>query len=208
MQQPSVTQQRQLKSYNHAIETLWESRFIQQTKSQKLGMTASRTSGNPSLHLVYHSDFDWQDFKSFLTTYRQVYHLEKEPIYIYTIRNIMSRLAANDVALQKDLKQLKKNCAAVASSSGASPLIKVERQEDGTLVEGTPYQLLQILLNGHVFHSDDDLHDAVNVLLGVDSWLYLTFIYANVIAPMLRNGMWLALKITELGLAPFAHRTS
>lgn len=50
-------------------------------------------------------DYDREDFRSFLTIFRQVAVSKDEPIYLIKIMNIVSRYANND--LQKELKEIK-----------------------------------------------------------------------------------------------------
>src|SRR5690606_5996129 len=117
---------------------------------------------------------------------------------IYRIRNIISGLTRNDPTIQKDLKRLKNSLNNISS---AQPMISVSRNADGKSVEGMPYELLEKLVNGEIFHSDKNLHDEKEVLLGTEPGSYLTLVYAGVIGPMVQNAIWLAQTIPELGLA-------
>jgi hypothetical protein len=126
-------------------------------------------------------DYDWEDFRSFLLSFRQISLNVSEPVYITTIRNIIARYA--DPKYHDDLRVIKKHLAAILS--GKRNVGMMHMKTDEGLVELSGAALLDALVNGELFHSDADYEKILHQLRSVPSGSYVWFVLFDVIMPVL-----------------------
>src|SRR5688572_3338748 len=79
----------QLRLFVQAVCDMVDSRFIQHSNKQDHSIEVKRLD-NGDWNITA-PDYDWEDFRSFLTNFRQVAFSDKEPIYLPRIRNIASQ---------------------------------------------------------------------------------------------------------------------
>src|SRR5437868_4221598 len=94
-----------LKQFVRGVYDMLDSRFMERAKTQNHSVKMERVESG-EYRLTY-PDYDWEDFRSFLTTFRQVAMSSREPIYLPSIRNIVSKYGSQQ--LRDELKQLKQH---------------------------------------------------------------------------------------------------
>jgi len=82
-----------------------DSRFMERVKVQDHSVTMERLENGE--YRLTSPDYDGEDFRSFLTTFRRVAMSEREPVYLPTIRNIISRYGSEQ--LRDELRRLKQD---------------------------------------------------------------------------------------------------
>lgn len=95
----------QLEKFVLAVYEMVDSRFMERVKVQDHSLKKQRLASGE--YQVTAPDYDWEDFRSFLTTFRQIAISESEPVYLPTIRNIVSRYGSDE--LRSELKKLKQH---------------------------------------------------------------------------------------------------
>src|SRR4051794_568940 len=95
----------QLKQFTHLVYDMVRSRFIQRVKVQDHSIKTERLENGD--YRLTAPDYDWEDFRSFLTAFRQVALSDREPVYLPRIRNIVGRYASEE--LRTELGKFKKD---------------------------------------------------------------------------------------------------
>jgi hypothetical protein len=118
---------------------------------------------------VLAEDIEKADLIALATTFRKLGWLEDEPATFNKVRNLLGKhayQAGNPEAeeIQKWLKDVKDLRAAALKQSRVAGY-QLEH-EDGTIETMTPKLILDMLINGAVFHSDKQLRDRWNQLGG------------------------------------------
>ena len=118
---------------------------------------------------VLAEDIEKADLVALATTFRKLGWLEKEPATFNTVRNVLGKHAhaagnAEAAVIQKWLKDVKDLRAAALRQSRIAGY-QLEHQ-DGTVENVTPNVILDMLINGAVFHTDKKLRDRWNQLGG------------------------------------------
>ena len=121
---------------------------------------------------VLAEDIEKVDLVALATTFRKLGWLEDEPATFNKVRNLLGRHAhqaanAEAAVIQpwlKDVKELR--AAALRQSRVAGYQLE---HEDGTTETMTPKMILDVLINGAIFHSDKQLRDRWNALGGWES---------------------------------------
>ena len=175
----------QLKMFVRAVYDMVDSRFMEKAKVQDHSVKMERL--NTGEHKITYPDYDWEDFRSFLTTFRQVAMSEREPVYLPTIRNIVSRYGSQQV--RDELKKLKQHVVPIIEGR-LSGIRFGKETADGDL-SFTSYELLDALVNGIVFHTGEDHGKTVTILRDSQPWQYIWVILTEILIPVVNASVWL-----------------
>jgi mRNA-degrading endonuclease RelE of RelBE toxin-antitoxin system len=175
----------QLKQFVRAVYDMVDSRFMEKVKIQDHSVKMERVDSG-EYRLTY-PDYDWEDFRSFLTTFRQIAMSEREPVYLPTIRNVVSRYGSQD--LRDELKKFKQHVIPIIE--GRLSGIRFGKQTVEGEVSFSGYQLLDALVNGFVFHAGEDHAKTVTVLRNCEPWQYIWVILTEIIIPVVNGSAWL-----------------
>jgi hypothetical protein len=130
--------------------------------------------------------YDKEDFRSFLTSFRQVAISSSEEVYFNKIRNIIWKYA--DAEFREDLKGFKKATNKLLTKDFAG--IRVGRMTQHGEETFGGYELLDAYINNVAFHWGSDMEQAANYIKGSEPWEYIWPILATVISPMLESLVW------------------
>jgi len=179
----------QLKQFVRLVLDMEKSRFIQRAKTQRHDVYIADTPDGGSKILA--PDYDWEDLKSFLTVFRQIALSKQEPIYLPKIKNIISKYANNN--LRKELDELRSNIFPIIEGKYAGMQLSAEL--DGKEISLTSYELLDAIVNGIVFHSDQDKEHGARLIRISQPWEYLGILQTEIIAPVFNACVYLTKKI-------------
>jgi hypothetical protein len=114
-------------------------------------------------------DYDWDDFRSFMTIFRKVGIAVNEPMYLSKIYNLMGRYASD--ALRQRLGTDRQQVMTMLNGSWTG--MQVGGTIDGKEVTFTTGELLDMVTNGMIFHEDPDHRKAVEMFARAPRWNYL-----------------------------------
>jgi hypothetical protein len=114
-------------------------------------------------------DYDWDDFRSFLTIFRKVGIAVNEPTYLAKIYKLIGRYASD--ALRERLATDRSEV--MATLTGTWTGMYVGGIIDGNEVQFSTAELLDLVTNGMVFHEDPRHRQAVEMFAKAPSWNYL-----------------------------------
>jgi hypothetical protein len=175
----------QLKLFVRAVYDMADSRFIKKVQVQDHSVKMERLESGE--YKITSPDYDWEDFRSFLTTFRQVAMSDREAVYLPTIRNIVSRYGSDQLRLE--LKKLKQHVVPIIEGRLSGIRFGKARPEGDVVF--TAYELLDALVNGLVFHSGDDHAKTVTILRDSQPWQYIWVILTEIIIPVVNACTWL-----------------
>jgi hypothetical protein len=184
---PSLTndERAQLKQFVRLVQDMVACRFIQRVREQDHSIRTERME-NGEFRLTA-PDYDWEDYRSFLTTFRQVALSQSETVYLPRIRNIVARHASDD--LRKELGKLKNHIVPIIE--GKLVGIRFGQASSDGEVSFTSHQLLDTLVNGTIFHSDLEHDHTARLILSAQPWQYILLILNEIIIPVLNACTWL-----------------
>ncbi len=184
---PNLTaeERTQLKQFVRLVHDMLHSRFIERVKVQDHSIKSERLENGQ--YLITVPDYDWEDFRSFLTAFRQVAMSERDTVYLTRIRNIVARHGSELV--RGELAKLKSRIIPIIE--GRLTGIRFGHNVPGEDISFTSFELLEALVNGLVFHSDSDHDRAVSLILSSEPWQYIWVILTEIVLPVLRACAWL-----------------
>jgi hypothetical protein len=192
----SAEERRQLRRFVHLVEEMLQSRFYRRVPEMDHSLSMSHSpSGEPQFKTP---DYDWEDLRSFLLSFRQVAMSDSEPVYITRIRNIISRHAGPQH--QDDLRAVKKHLSRILEGKVATATMGMAT--DSGQVDLTGARLLDTLVNGELFHSGADHEEILQRLRGLPRGSYLWLVLIDVILPVLHTSWYLVKVILWACLLP------
>jgi hypothetical protein len=114
-------------------------------------------------------DYDWEDFRSFMTIFRKVGIAVSEPTYLAKIYKLIG-LTASD-ALRKRLAADRSQVMAVLTGTWTG--MQVGGTIDGKEVRFSTAELLDMVTNGMIFHEDPRHRQAIDLFVKEPRWTYL-----------------------------------
>jgi hypothetical protein len=180
----------QLKRFVRSVCDMVDSRFIQRGNKQDHSIKVWREDEG---WRTTAPQYDWEEFRSFLTMFRQVAVTKDEPIYLPKIRNIISRYG--DDSLRIELKQMKDHIQPILDGKASS--IRVGKNTPEGEISYTGYDLLDAIINGWVFHGDPEHANAVDMARSSPEWHTIWIMRTEVIIPVLRACTWLLAVLRE-----------
>ena len=182
---PTQREKIQLAHFERLVQGMINCRIIQKAQTQDHPIKAERIDNETFLMTT--PDYDREDFRSFLTIFRQVAVLKDEPIYIIKIMNIESRYANND--LRKEPKEIKLKINPILE--GRYVAMKFGVNTEGGDYMLTSRQLLDALVNSNVFHTSIERETETSIIQSSEPWEYIGILLSEIIGPVLRTCTWL-----------------
>jgi hypothetical protein len=180
---------RQLKQFVRLVLDMEKSRFIQRAKTQNHEIRMESLSGGGTR--ITTPDYDWEDFRSFLTIFRQIALSKKESVYLPKIKNIIAKYA--DTGLREELDKLRIDIFPIIEGKYVG--VKFGAELDGREISLTSYELLDAIVNGVVFHGDQEREYESQLIYVSQPWEYLGMLQAEIIAPVFNACIFLLNKI-------------
>lgn len=190
----SPEERNQLRRFVRLVDEMSRSRFIETYRTQDHAISFGTEDDGASR--ITAPEYDWEDFRSFLTVFRQVAILQQEPAHLGRILTIIGRYASSE--LQKKLRLMRKDI--FARLDGRYSNMKLGRTVNGKEMSLGASEVLDALVNGMVFHSDPKHSEKVAFLDASERWFYLWPLMFEVITPCLRCFLWLSHAMRREGI--------
>jgi hypothetical protein len=142
-------------------------RFVMKYREQD--HTISSRLGNDGESTTTAPDYDWDDFRSFMTIFRKVGIATSEPTYLAKIYKLMGRYASD--ALRERLSTDRPQVMAMLEGSWTG--MQVGGTIDGKEVTFTIGDLLDMVTNGVIFHEEPRHQQAIEMFAKEPRWSYL-----------------------------------
>jgi hypothetical protein len=142
-------------------------RFVRQYRQQD--QTVSCESDDTGESKTTAPDYDWDDFRSFMTIFRKVGIAVNEPTYLSKIYKLMGLYASD--ALRKRLGTDRSEV--MATLEGTWTGMQVGGKIDGKEMMFSTADLLDMVTNGMIFHEDPSHRQAVEMFVKQPRWFYL-----------------------------------
>jgi hypothetical protein len=136
--------------------------------------------------------YDWEDFRSFLTIFRKIAVAEGESIYLPKIINVVSRYG--DAQIRDYLKNSKRHITSIVEGRAGVLRWGIKRPHGN--LEYTGRRILDVLINGIIFHEGPDKASDVQILQAVDRECHIFLVTWEIVMPVLnycivlRNIIW------------------
>jgi hypothetical protein len=144
-----------LRNFVRLVYRMDKSRFIKSVRTQS--QTISWQQGDAD---VTGPNYDWEDFRSFMTDFRQVAINKRDSAYFTKILGIAGRYGNDEFG--RMLKDNKKKTMAILE--GYYSGFQVEGEVDGKQVSYNTAELLDAITNGEIFHSEIEHQDAIKLV--------------------------------------------
>ena len=191
---PTPEHREQLRYFVYLVDDMRRSRFVERYRTQDHTISCRPEDEGPQITAP---EYDWQDFRSFLTTFRQVAISNREPVYLFRILGILWRYASPE--LQKQLAELRAEL--VSRLEGEYVGIRYGRElPSGEEVSFTSREILDALVNGQVFHADASHRWTLKFLPTIHRWQFLWPILFEIVVPTLQRCLWLFDAIRQDGI--------
>ena len=179
----------QLKRFVRLVLDMNKCRFIQRAKVQSHEIRMEcLPDGNAK---IIAPDYDWEDFRSFLTVFRQIALSKKESVYLPKIKNIIAKHAESSV--RKELDELRINVFPIIEGKYVG--MKFGAEIEGKEISLTSFELLNAIVNGEVFHGDQERKQETQLIYISQPWEYLGILQAEIIVPVFNACIFLLTKI-------------
>jgi hypothetical protein len=142
-------------------------RFVRKYRAQD--HTVSSGFGDDGEAKTTAPDYDWDDFRSFMTIFRKVGIAVSEPTYLAKIYKLMGRYASD--ALRERLGTDRAEVMAILEGTWTG--MQAGGTIDGKEVTFTIAELLDMVTNGMIFHEDQHYRQAVEMFAKGARWSYL-----------------------------------
>ncbi|QEG29281.1 hypothetical protein GobsT_40760 [Gemmata obscuriglobus] len=176
----------QLRKFVKVVSEMLLCRFGVAITSQS--HTIASDASKPEGERTTHSTYDIEDYRSFLTLYRQVgwAKSDKPSLNLEKIVDVLEE-CSNDLKLRELTSYVRRE--ALPKMKGDAAVVTLRRLDSGgqVLQELDGHEILDAFLNGEVFHPDPK-HDKVIEFLGsvgVEVWLQTWLMITNVVLPTL-----------------------
>jgi hypothetical protein len=171
-----------LRHFVRLVDDMSRSRFIERYRTQD-----HKISCGPNGTIA--PEYDWEDFRSFLTIFRQVAVSQGDPVYLSKITGMVGRYASDD--LRRKIAEMRS--LVLPRLEGKYHGMKLGRDalEGKQAVSLTTHEILDALVNGYIFHPDKKHRQTIEFLDSVKRWQYLWPLLVEVIMPTVRACVWL-----------------
>jgi hypothetical protein len=156
-----------LRDFVRLVYEMDQCRFVRQYRQQN--QTVSCRSDDAGEATFTAPDYDWDDFRSFMTIFRKVGIAVGEPTYLSKIYNLMGLYGSD--ALRRRLATDRSQVMAMLRGTWTG--MQVGATIDGKEVTFTIAQLLDMVTNGMIFHEDARHRKAVELFSKEPRWVYL-----------------------------------
>lgn len=193
---PSLTEphREQLRDFVRLVDEMSRSRFMERYRTQD--HTVSCGPREDGQYGVTAPDYDWEDFRSFLTVFRQVAISKDESVHFIKVIQTVGRYASD--RLRPELRKMRKFLAPLLE--GRYRGLMVGRDLPTGEQSFSTHEILDAIVNGKVFHGDKRHRKTVEFLNASDRWHYLWPLLFEIIIPTLRSFIWLFKAIRQDGI--------
>jgi hypothetical protein len=185
----------QLRDFVRLVDDMSRSRFIETYRTQD--HTISSDLDDDGTSKITAPDYDWEDFRSFLTVFRQVAISQNESIYFTKILNTVGRYASDE--LREKIGEMRTPLITRLEGRYRGMMFGKETSE-GPEISLTSHDILDALVNGQIFHNDGSHREAVEFLNASERWQYLCPLLGEIVIPALRDFIWLFKAIRSDGI--------
>jgi hypothetical protein len=142
-------------------------RFVQQYRQQNQTISCGQDATGEAKTTA--PDYDWEDFRSFMTIFRKVGIAVGEPTYLAKIYKLIGRYASD--ALRERLATDRSQVMAMLTGTWTG--MQLGGTIDGKEVTFSIADLLDMVTNGIIFHEDPSHRPAVEMFAKEPRWTYL-----------------------------------
>jgi hypothetical protein len=162
-----------LRKFSRICDDITTCRFVRDLPKQEHTFTVENLPDGSSR--ATYPEYDRDDFLAFLTHFRKLV-AQKESTNIFVVLKLIGRYATDEERLV--LKKVRKTLDAEATN----PPLQMAIGPPGEEVAYTPKQIENVIFNGQVFHSADELQDDLRKLLDFDPFTKMMFLrYATIL---------------------------
>jgi hypothetical protein len=156
-----------LRDFVRLVYEMDRCRFVRQYRQQS--QTISFVSDAEDEVKTTAPDYDWDDFRSFMTIFRKVGISVKEPTYLARIYKLIGCYASDEFRqrLGADRSQV------MAMLTGTWTGMRVGASVNGKQATFSIAELLDMVTNGMIFHEVSRHRDAVEAFSKEPRWFYL-----------------------------------
>ena len=164
-QRPELTPEHRtmFRDFVRLVHEMDQCRFVQQYRRQDHTISCG-VDGETSA-----PDYDWDDFRSFMTIFRKIGIAEQESTFLPKIYKLVGRYASD--ALRQRLVADRSQVMAMVNGSWTG--MRVGGQIDDKEVTFSIAELLDMVTNGMIFHEDPGHREAVEMFMKEPRWAYL-----------------------------------
>jgi hypothetical protein len=180
----------QLRNFLRLVDGMSRSRFIQAWKTQDQIVTFAGGDGGPDW-----PTYDVEDFRSFLTMFRQVALLNNESVYFNKVFGTVGKYASPE--LRENLPVLKKKLNDLLEGR-----VAIMGLGDASGQSLSVPQALDALVNGKYFHTNDEHRETVEFLDSEHPTYSMWPIVNTLIIPCLSGFVRLFRAIYQDGILP------
>ncbi len=175
-----------------------DSRFMQEVLNNPRSMAMETLPDGQFKATI--PQYDWEDFRSFMTDFRKVAILQSEPAHLIRILNIVMKYSSDEIrGLWRDGKK-----RIIAIMEGRHAAMRFNALTPTGRREYSGRKVLDTLINGRIFHDSPDLADDLECLDSVEPNCHIFMVVMEVICPVLNTCIQLRNLIYYLQLLPEA----
>src|SRR5258708_5143899 len=183
-----------LRHFVRLIDDMSRSRFIETYRKQDHKISFDAKAEPP----ITAPEYDWEDFRSFLTMFRQICVSRREIVYVFRIMDIVKpyvspRMIENMDRMEADLKPLLEGKWEGIRFCRETPTGETE-------FNLTSFEILDVLINGQIFHADKRHRAAIKFLREVRHWQYIWPLMTEIGTPALEDCIWFFHALREDGI--------
>lgn len=162
---------------------------MQEFRSQEHGLPCSPEDKAP--------EYDWENFRSFLTTFRQLAISRNETVYVFKVVRILQDYASP--WLKEQLSRFTPEFSGLLDKTYQGFTLN-GKTDTGEEVSLTSPEILDAIINGRVFHADKKHGPTLKFLDPLERWVYLWPVLHTFIIPVVKGLVWLYKAIREDGV--------
>lgn len=186
----TATHHYQLRRFVALVDEMSRSRLIERYRTQDHTISrGTNANGEPQ---EQNPEYDWENFRSFLLSFRQIAYAQKDrpSVNLKTILDITEQYASS--ALKEGIGKMREVVLPILE--GRYIGIKVTKFKQGSDFEPersfTSHEVMNILINGRLFHPDKRFEEDFKILEEAEPWFYLWPVLHEIVEPTLRNCVW------------------
>jgi hypothetical protein len=177
---PTAEERAQLREFVRVVAIMGQRRFLKEYSRQDHSVNFGSELSGPH--------YDREDLEAFLTDFRKVAMSDSEPIYLTKVLVTVGKLASDD--LRSKLKRFRAVIIPLIEGRMSLMQIGYERDTDDALLSEA--QILDVLVNGEIFHADPQHARTAEIFRGMQPLFYLWPTIHFFIIPLVRACNWLS----------------
>jgi hypothetical protein len=176
---PTEQEREQLREFVRVVATMGRRRFLKEYARQDHSVNFGSELQGPH--------YDREDLEAFLTDLRKVAMSDSEPIYLTNVLVTVGKYASDD--LRSNLKRFRR--VIIPLLEGRTSLMQIGYDRDRDEARLSEAQILDVLVNGEIFHADPQHTRTAGILRGMQPLFYLWPTIHFFIIPIVRACSWL-----------------